>query len=81
MLVHPKAEAHVFLDRHVRVQRVGLEHHRHAPVRRVGMGYVARADIDLPAGGFFQPRDHAQQRRLAAARGADEDAELAIGNL
>jgi hypothetical protein len=35
---------------------------------------------DLAAGDFFQPGHHAQQRALAAARGADDDDELAVGD-
>ncbi|MNY10779.1 hypothetical protein D3C86_1437740 [compost metagenome] len=36
--------------------------------------------MDLATGDGFQPGDHAQQRGLAAARGADDDDELAIGD-
>jgi hypothetical protein len=39
------------------------------------------ADGDLAAGDLLQPGHHAQQRGLAAARGADDDDELAVGDL
>ena len=38
------------------------------------------ADLDLAAADLLKPRDHAQQRRLAAARGADQHRELAVGD-
>ena len=38
----------------------------------------ALADADLAGGDVLQPRDHAQQGRLAAARRADQDDELAV---
>ncbi len=38
------------------------------------------ANIDLAAGHGFQPGDHAQQRGLAAARGTDDDDELAVSD-
>jgi hypothetical protein len=38
------------------------------------------ADGDLAAGDLLQPGHHAQQRALAAARGADDDDELAVGD-
>ena len=39
------------------------------------------ADEDFAAGGFFQAGDHPQRGRLAATAGADEDHELAVGDL
>ena len=36
---------------------------------------------DVAGGDVLQPGDHAQQRRLAAAGRADEDDELAVGDL
>ena len=45
------------------------------------VGDVALADEDLAVGDVLEPGDHPQQRRLAAARRADEDEELAVGDL
>ena len=39
------------------------------------------ADPDLALGDLLEPGDHPQRRRLAAARGPDEDHELAVGDL
>ena len=56
--------------RHVRVERVVLEHHRDVALGRLEVVDHAAADRDLAAGDLLQPRDHAQQRDLAAARRA-----------
>jgi len=43
--------------------------------------HVAVADHDRAVGDLLEAGDHAQQRRLAAARGADEHHELAVLDL
>ena len=65
----------------MRIERVVLEHHRDVAIGRLYLVDDAAADVDLAAGDGFQPRDHAQQRGLAAAGGADQHAELAIADL
>ena len=65
----------------MRVQGVGLEHHRHPAIRRIGIGHVAPTDVDLTVRGLFQTGDHPQQRGLATAGGPDKDAELSVFNL
>ena len=77
-LGEPQGEAHVVGHGHMRVQRIALEHHRAAAlVRGHFVGQLA-VDAQLAAADFFQPGDHAQQRRLAASRRTDEDGELAV---
>jgi hypothetical protein len=49
-------------------------------LRRDAVDHPA-ADADLAVGDFFEAGNHAQQRRLAASRGPDKDAELAVGNI
>ena len=73
-----EAEAEVLLDAHVRVERVGLEHHRHAAGRGQQVVAARAVDADLAGGHLLEPGDHPQQRGLAAARGADEDGERAV---
>ena len=63
------------------IERIGLEHHRHAAFRRIRPGHVAPADRDAAVGGFLKSRDHPQQGGLATARRADENAELAVIDL
>mmetsp|Transcript_4591 Transcript_4591/g.7241 ORF Transcript_4591/g.7241 Transcript_4591/m.7241 type:complete len:237 (-) Transcript_4591:163-873(-) len=58
--VHAQAKTHVLRHRHMRVERVGLEHHRHATFGRVHMGHVPLANVDLAVGGLFKARNHAQ---------------------
>jgi hypothetical protein len=76
--VHLEAEGDVLTHSHVGVERVGLEHHGDVPLGRVDAVDDAILDLDLAAGDALEPRDHVQKRGLAAARGADEDEELAL---
>src|SRR6187431_2539204 len=76
-----QGEAHVLGDRHVRVQRVVLEHHRDVAVLRRDVGDIAIADQDAAGVDLFEAGQHAQQGGLSAAGGADENQELAIGDL
>ena len=78
LLRHLQAEGDVVVDRHVRVERVGLEHHRHTPVGRFQVSHVPAADADLALGDVFEPGDGTEQRGFSAAGRADEDHELAV---
>ncbi len=66
--------------RHVRVEREELEHEGDVALAGVRPGHVAPVEQDRAAGGRFQPGDHAQGGRLAAARRPQQDDELAIVN-
>ena len=77
-LFQSQAEGHVLKDRHMRVKRIILEHHRDVPVFRRHVVDQLVADVDLTRGGFLEPGDHAQGRALAAARWSDQHDELAI---
>src|SRR5205814_7085317 len=65
----------------VLVERVVLEHHRDVAVARRQVVDHLAADPDLAARDVLEPGDHAQGRRLAAARGADKGHELPVGDL
>ena len=74
---HAQAEADVLLDRHVRKQRVVLEHHAEAALlgrQRVDPGVV---EHDRPAGKRQQAGDAVERGGLAAAGWAEERDELA----
>ena len=71
-------ERDVLAHRHVRVERVGLEHHGDAPLGRRHVGDVDAVDEDLPCGDHLEAGDHAQQRGLAAAGRPEQGAELAL---
>ena len=79
--VHLQAEGHVVIDRHMRIQRIGLEHHGDAAVGGIGGGHVVTADGDPAACHAFQPGDHPQKGGFAASRRADKHGELAGINL
>jgi hypothetical protein len=65
----------------VRVQRVALEDHREVAGARREIGDVAAADHDLAGRRLLQPRDQAEQRRLAAPGRPDQHHELAVADL
>ena len=66
---------------HVRIERVVLEHHGDVAVLRRHVVDDVAADQDLAAGDVLEAGDHAQRRRLAAARRADQDDELVVGDV
>ena len=65
---HLEAEGHVVVDAHMRIERVILEHHRDVAIHRRQIVDHLIVDQDAPGGDAFEPRDHAQRRRLAASR-------------
>ena len=71
---------HVLVNRHVRIERVVLEHHGDIAVLRLEIVDDTRTDRDPAGADALEPGDHAQQRRFAAARGPDDDHELAVGH-
>ena len=72
-----QCETEVVAHRHVRVERVVLEDHRHVAVAGGCPGHVAVADQDPALCCLLEPGDHPKQRRLPAARRPDEHHELA----
>ena len=74
-------ELHVLPGGHVRIECVVLEHHRDVAVARIEIVDDAPVDEDRPGADILQPGDHAQQRRLAAARGTHEHDKLAVPRL
>ena len=62
----------------VGVQRVALEHHRDVPVLRLHVVHRLAGDGDDALGRVLEAGEHPQQRRLAAARRAQEDEEVPV---
>ena len=71
-------EGDVLPDVHVGVEREELEHEGDVALRRALEGDVLPVEQDAPGGRQLQPRNHPKRRRLAAARRAEHDKELAI---
>ena len=65
----------------MRVEGIALEHHRDPPCPggHVAVHALAR-DVDLAPGGSLEARDHAEQSRLAAPRGAEQNQELSLAD-
>ena len=74
-------EGHVPVDGHVRIQRITLEHHRDVPFLRIQIVHQAIPDVDLSSVRLFEPSDASEGRRLATARGAEEDDEFLVAHL
>src|SRR6185295_5280946 len=75
---HPEAESDVLAHGHVRIERVGLEHHRQAAFRGGQLRDVIAIDDDASGADILESGDQAKQRRLSAPRRPDEDDEGAI---
>ena len=73
-----QGKRHVVAHGHVRIQRIVLEHH--GDVALFGSNSVddSAADVDFAFADFLETRDHPQQRRLAAARRANQHTEFAV---
>ena len=71
-------ETDVLANGHMRVQRVVLEHHCDVAVARWDVVNEAIADQQFSVGYFFEPSNHAQRGRLAAARGPDKYHEFTV---
>ncbi|EWS65443.1 hypothetical protein Y695_01300 [Hydrogenophaga sp. T4] len=80
-LLDLQAIGHVVEHGHVRVERVVLEHHGDVALGRLQRVDHTFANADVAATDVFQAGHHAQQRGFAAARWADDDDELAVGDL
>ena len=75
---HAQRESDVLAHRHVRIERVALEHHRKAALCWHDFGCILAIDRDVAFGDVLEAGDQAQERGFPAARRADEHHELAI---
>ena len=73
----PHPERDVFEDGQVWKERVGLEDGVHVPPVGREPDDAAAAEEDLARAGLLEAADHAQRRRLAAARGPEQGEEAA----
>src|SRR3989475_10759005 len=71
-------ERHVLEHRHVRVQRVVLEHHGDVAVLRGDVVHHSLADPHRARRDGLEPGEHAQRGALATSRRPDEHHELAV---
>ena len=78
---HLHAVADVLGDRHMRIERVVLEHHRAIAQARAAAAVTSRSPMRMLPGGRLQPGDHAQRRGLAAARRPDQHDEFLVRDL
>src|SRR5206468_9104996 len=76
-----QSETEVLANRHVRVERVVLEDHRDVTLLRRKIGHVAVANPDDAIGYALEPGHHSEHGGFPASRRADENEELAVGDL
>src|SRR2546427_1998495 len=78
---HPQTEGNVLGDGHSREERVRLEDDADAALAWRHVVDDAAVEADLARVGSLEAGDHAERRRLAAARAADEGDELPLADL
>src|SRR5258706_16258542 len=62
----------------MRPERVVLEHHADLPLVRRQPAHDALAEANLPGVGLVEAGEQTEQRRLAAARGAEQGEQLSV---
>src|SRR4029079_8103910 len=75
-----QGEADIAPHIHMRIEREELEHESDVALRCALEGHILAAEIDAARCRELETGDHAQGRRLAAARGAKQAKEGAVGN-
>ncbi len=76
-----QSEGHILRHRHVRIERIVLEHHGDVAVLRRDVVDDVPADQDLATGNVLESGDHSQCGRLAAAGRAYQNNEFLVGDL
>jgi hypothetical protein len=79
-LAQLEAEGHVIIHRHVRVERVALEHHGDVAVLGRHVVDHALANRDRAVADLLQAGQKAQRGGLTTARWADQHQGLLVGN-
>ncbi|MNJ41243.1 hypothetical protein D3C77_361610 [compost metagenome] len=83
LFMRANRKADMLINIHMRPQGKVLEHHADPPFFRgktgSGRGYNAATDGNLSGCRLFKARQHAQQGGFAAARGAQDGYEFAVG--
>jgi hypothetical protein len=75
-----QTERNVLVDVEMRKERVVLKHHTEATAFGRQIRDVGALKLDRAGVGSLEPRDHAQGRRLAAARWTKQAEELAFSD-
>ncbi len=73
-----KSERKIFVNGEVGIERVGLEYHCYSPLPRSHLVCQLAVYIKLARGYVFEPCNHTQCCRFAAARIADKADKLAV---
>jgi len=76
-----ETERHIFVNGHMRIQSVVLEHHRYISVLRRDVVYELIAYKQFAVCDFFKSRDHSKGGRLSAARRANKNYKFLVLDL
>src|SRR5690242_7995041 len=68
----------VFVDGHVRIERIALKHHRDLARSWRQVVHQFAADQELPLGGCFETGNHPEQGGFTAAGRAEENEKLTV---
>ena len=79
-LLLAQGKGQIFANRHVRIERIVLEHERDVSVARRHSSDVAGVEHDSAVGNLLKARDAEEKGALPAARWPDERNEAAVGN-
>ena len=80
-VAHLQRECKILVDRHVREQRIVLEHHADAALVRGHVVDRLVLQVDFAVGGGLEARKHHEGGGLAGTRWAKHGQELALGNV
>ena len=72
---------HVFIDSHMRIERIALEYHRNIAVFRLHIVDPFTADQQISFRDVLQPGDHTQGGGFPASGGAYQNDELLVCDL
>ena len=77
---HLQWKADVFIDVHIRIERVALEHHGHVAILGLQVIDPLAIDQDFAIRGILQPRDHSHRRGFSTARRPQQHKEFPVCN-
>ena len=77
---HLQRKADIFINIHVGIEAIGLEHHGDVSVLWFQTIHDLSVDLHLTAGDLFKAGNHPHCRCLAAAGRAQQDKEFLIGD-
>ena len=76
-----QAKCNIVKDRHLRIQSVTLEYHRHLSLSRAPLVGSVPVDQEIAVGNVLKACDHSKRRGFTASGRSDENDKLALLNI